>query len=114
MDKLHVKRERSESVCVWRKRRASTCTAGLPRGRRTCDPHQSQDVAPAAGLPGSSDYRSMEQRILFLSICIGKGLSWMVREVKFKAQRCFEGQWVGLLMMGGCEDATLDRWGGRA
>ena len=32
----------------------------------------------------------------------------MVREVKFKAQRCFEGQWEGLLMVGGCGDATLD------
>lgn len=32
----------------------------------------------------------------------------MVREVKFKAQRCFEGQWEGLLMMGGCGDATPD------
>ncbi len=32
----------------------------------------------------------------------------MVREVKFKAQRCFEGQWEVLLMMGGCRDATLD------
>lgn len=30
----------------------------------------------------------------------------MVREVKFKAQRCFEGQWEGLLMMGGCGDAN--------
>lgn len=34
----------------------------------------------------------------------------MVREVKFKAQRSFEGQWEGLLMMGGCGDATVD-WG---
>jgi len=33
----------------------------------------------------------------------------MVREVKFKAQRCFEGQWEGLLMMGGCGDVSLDR-----
>lgn len=56
-------------------------------------------MAPAGGLPASSDYRSMEQRILFLLICIGKGLSWMVREVKFKAQRCFEGQWEGYWMM---------------
>lgn len=33
----------------------------------------------------------------------------MAREVKFKARRCFEGQWEGLLMMAGCVDATLDR-----
>lgn len=33
----------------------------------------------------------------------------MVREVKFKAQRCFEGQWErGLFDDGRMEDATLD------
>lgn len=68
-----------------------------------------RDVAPAGSPPHSSDYRTMEQRILFLLICIGKGLSWMVREVKFKAQRCFEGQWErGPFDDGRMEEATLD------
>jgi len=49
----------------------------------------------------------MEQWIHFLLICIGKGLSWMAREVKFKAQRNFEGRWEGLLMLGGFREATL-------
>lgn len=32
----------------------------------------------------------------------------MVEEVKFKAQRCFEGQWEGFLMMGGWDgDAAM-------
>lgn len=44
-----------------------------------------------------------------IDLHIGKGLSWMAREVKFKAQRSFEGQWEGPLMLGGSRDATLDR-----
>ena len=71
--------------------------------------HQSQDVAPGGGPPRCSGYSRMKQRILFLLICIGKGLSWMAIEVKFKAQRSFEGQWEGRLMLGGSRDATLDR-----
>lgn len=85
---------------------------GPSRGQRQCDPLLPIRVRTwhqAADRPGSSDYRSMERWILFLLICIGKGLSWMVREVKFKAQRCFEGQWEGRLMMGGCEGEKQTR-----
>lgn len=49
----------------------------------------------------SSGYSGEEQRILFLLICIGRGLSWTVREVKFKAQRIFEGRGEEGFLIGG-------------
>lgn len=53
---------------------------------------------PAASFSG---YSGEEQRILFLLICRGKGLSRTVREVKFKAQRSFEGHGEEGFLIGG-------------